>query len=1020
MRFRGAWWLIASALVVAGCGGSSTSTTPQTTLAVISVTPATGSTGAAVTTAVTATFNEVMNATTFNSSTFTLTAAGGTAVIGNVSYSAGSSTAVFTPASPLAYNTVYTATITTGVQNPAGTALGANDTWSFTTATGPAPTVAAVTPGNGSTGLAANTTVTAIFSEAMNASTITASTFTLTPQGGAPVSATVSYNAATFTATLTPNAPLAVSTTYTAAVTTGVVGATGSALADVNSWSFTTAEGPAPTVTAVTPSSGTTGVAIASTVTATFSEAMDPSTVTGSTFTLTGGGASVTGTVAADPTDTIFTFTPSAPLAYNTTYTALITTGVQAASQPPEVPLAADYTWSFTTALPPPAQILTVTPASGSTGIPITGTTVTATFGAAMTASTINPSTFTLTGPSGALAGTVTYNATTLTATFTPSLSLAYGATYTATIAASATDSLGGPLGTPYTWSFTTVTAGVPTVTSVTPTSGATNVDAANAVTATFSEPMNGGTLTTSTFTLTATGFPAATGTVTYNTGTQTATFTPSAALAPSTAYTATISTGAQSSAGAALASNYTWTFTTGASPSAVAVSFGTTYQTISGFGGSTAWLGSLTSAQATALFSQTNGLGLSILRMRIDPEGSASGGGAYGYPFETGEWDQELTNANEAFAANPNAIVFASPWTPPAIWKLSGSSSISDDGQTYDEAYASCGGEGTGYCGGYLDPNHYGDYANYLEDFVNFFDNKSTTKLYAISMQNEPEENVTYESCVWTPEQMDSFVASLTALNGGTESPTILGARLIMPEADSFQSVQAQATLNDPNAVGNVGIVGGHLYGTSLPNFYQTLAESLDKPVWMTEHFIALPTGETASAIGDALNMAEEIHNAMTVGQYSAYVWWWIWNDTCDSSGHYGLIDSGGGQTANGCYTSANPEPTYYGDAIGQWSKFIQPGYVRVSATANPVGGVYVSAYSNGSPSHYVIVAINANTTVQNINFTLNDAPTEISSMTPYATTSAGGLMPQTAVTVTGGQFYYTMPAQSIVTFVQ
>ena len=1020
MRFRGAWWLIASALVVAGCSGSNTSTTSQTASAVNSVTPATGSTGVAVSAPVTATFNEVMNASTFNPSTFTLTAAGGTAVTGNVSYSAGSSTAVFAPASPLAYNTVYTATITTGVQNPAGTALGANDTWSFTTATGPAPTVIAVTPANGSTGLVADTTVTATFSEAMNASTITASTFTLTPQGGAPVSATVSYDATTLTATLTPTAPLTANTTYTAAVTTGVVGATGSALANVNSWSFTTAQGPVPTVTAVTPTSGTTGVAIASTVAATFSEAMDPSTVTGSTFSLTGGGASVTGTITADPTNTIYTFTPSAPLAYNTTYTALITTGVQAASQAPEVPLSADYTWSFTTAPPPPAMVSAVTPASGSTGIAITGTTVTATFGAAMTSSTINPSTFTLTGPSGAVAGAVSYNSTTFTATFTPSVSLANGATYTATIGTGASSSLGGPLPAPYTWSFTTIDGTVPTVTSVTPTSGATNVNGANAVTATFSEPMNAATLSTSTFTLTATGFPAATGTVTYNTGTQSATFTPSAALAPSAAYTATITTGAQGSTGAALASNYIWTFTTGASPSAVAVSFGTTYQAISGFGGSTAWLGSLTTAQATALFSQTDGLGLSILRMRIDPEGTASGGGAYGYPFESGEWDQELTNANEAFAANPNAIVFASPWTPPAIWKLSGSSSISDDGQTYDEAYASCGGEGTGYCGGYLDPNHYGDYASYLKDFVNFFDSKSTTKLYAISMQNEPEENVTYESCVWTPEQMDSFVASLTALNGGTESPTILGARLIMPEADSFQSVQAAATLNDPNAVGNVGIVGGHLYGTSLPGFYQPLAESSDKPVWMTEHFIALPTGETASTMGDALNMAEEIHNAMTVGQYSAYVWWWIWNDTCDSSGHYGLIDSGGGQTANGCYTSANPEPTYYGDAIGQWSKFIQPGYVRVSATANPVGGVYVSAYSNGTPSHYVIVAINANATVQNIKFTLSDAPTKVSSMTPYTTTSAGGLMPQTAVTVTGGQFYYTMPAQSIVTFVQ
>src|ERR1017187_838826 len=176
MRFRGAWWLIASALVVAGCSSGNTLTTSQTAPADISDTPAAGSTGVAVTTPVTAIFNEVMNGTTINSSTFTLTPAGGTAVTGNVSYSGGSSTAVFTPASPLAYNTVYTATITTGVQNPAGTALAASDTWSFTTATGPAPTVTAVTPGNGSTGLVANTTITATSSEARHASTITAST----------------------------------------------------------------------------------------------------------------------------------------------------------------------------------------------------------------------------------------------------------------------------------------------------------------------------------------------------------------------------------------------------------------------------------------------------------------------------------------------------------------------------------------------------------------------------------------------------------------------------------------------------------------------------------------------------------------------------------------------------------------------------------------------------------------------------------------------------------------------------
>jgi glucuronoarabinoxylan endo-1,4-beta-xylanase len=146
-----------------------------------------------------------------------------------------------------------------------------------------------------------------------------------------------------------------------------------------------------------------------------------------------------------------------------------------------------------------------------------------------------------------------------------------------------------------------------------------------------------------------------------------------------------------------------------------------------------------------------------------------------------------------------------------------------------------------------------------------------------------------------------------------------------------------------------------------------------------------------------------------MTVGYYNAYVWWWIWNDlNASPTLNYGLINS----------STTSPAPTYYGAGVGQFSKFIQPGYVRVSATANPVSGVYVSAYSNSSPSHYVIVAINANTSTESLTFVLNNGT--VTSVTPYETTSTAMITAQTAVSVSSGQFSYTLPAQSIVTFVQ
>ena len=902
MRISAAWWLVAVSLVIAGCGGGGGGTTctsncATSTISVASVTPANGATGVAIGSVVTAAFNIGASASSVTNSTFTLTQQGGGAVAGTVGVSNGGLTATFTPTASLAYSTTYTATLTTGVQSTAGTALTSNYTWSFTTAPGPAPTVTGVTPANTSTGVAISSTVTATFSEAMNASTITGSTFTLTPQGGSTVAATVSY--AANVATLTPTSPLANNTTYTATITTGVQSSSGSALAANYSWTFTTvaATTQVPSVTAVTPTNGTTTAAINTTVTATFNEAMDQTTITNLNFTVTGPGNAL----------------------------------VQAA---------------------------------------------------------------------------VNYNAGTSVATLTPSANLINNTLYTATISTSVMSSGGIPLAASYTWSFTTVAATAPTVTTTVPTNGAANVNVGNALTATFSQPMNSATLTASTVTLTGPGNTAVSGLISYNTGTSTVTFTPNSALAYNTSYTATITTGAQSSAGAALASPFVWTFTTGASPNQVTVDFGTTYQTIRGFGGSTAWLGEMPSSVATALFSQTNGLGLSILRVRIDPTGSAS---TTPYPWETsspndgGNWLEEAGNGAEAVAANPNAIVFASPWTAPAIWKLSGTTTTVS-GTTFNEALNSSCGEGAGYCGGYLDPNHYADYANYLEDFIKFFNTTNSPQhLYAVSMQNEPEENVTYESSVWTPQQMDTWIAG----NASTITSDAYSTKLIMPESDSFNPVDAATALSDPNAQGLISIIGGHLYGVQ-PLPYSIPSGDSPKEIWMTEFG---PLSTTALTWTEALTTyGETIHNSMVTGQYNAFVWWGVFGDAVGScataAGTCGLVDDAG-----------TVQPMGY--VMGQYSKFIQPGFVRVSATATPVAGVYVSAYSNTSPAHYAIVAINSNTTSESLSFVLNNG-SGVTSLTPYQSTSAAGLAAQTAVSVSGGQFSYTLPAQSIVTFYQ
>src|SRR5579863_1095893 len=240
-------WLPAFLLLIVATGCSDPDKTAGnpglTPPTVISVAPPNGSVGACPSTIVTATFSKAMNPATIDGTTFTLTGPGTppVAVAGVVTYDASSHTAIFSPLSALLVSTLYTATITTGATDAFGNALASNYVWSFTTGSksclsGP-PTVISVTPADG---VCPNTTVTATFSEAMNPSTINATTFTLTASGTA-VAGTVAYDLASFVATFTPSGgSLVVNTLYTATMTTGAQDLLGDSLASDKVWTFMT------------------------------------------------------------------------------------------------------------------------------------------------------------------------------------------------------------------------------------------------------------------------------------------------------------------------------------------------------------------------------------------------------------------------------------------------------------------------------------------------------------------------------------------------------------------------------------------------------------------------------------------------------------------------------------------------------------------------------------------------------------------------------------------------------------
>jgi len=534
---------------------------PIITIPTVSLTnPVNAATDVAFNQMITATFSEAMDPLTITTATFTLMQ-GTSFVSGTVSYTG--ITATFTPSSNLAPMTSYTATITTGAKDVEGSALSNNNVWSFTTGAAAVitpPTVSSTDPANAETAVPINQKISATFSVGMDASTITASTFTLR-QGTNSVSGFVSYSG--ITAIFAPATNLAQNTAYTCTITTGAKDLAGNAITSNHTWSFTTGTTEVvtpPTVSSTDPVNSETGVALNQSISATFSRTMDASTISTSSFTLMQGSTTVSGLVSFSGRTAIFI--PLSNLASNTEYSVTITTGAKDLAGNA---LANNYVWNFTTGTTAIITLPTVSstdPANVATGVALNQK-IAATFSKTMDATTVTTATFTLMQGTASVSGSVSYTGT--TATFSPASNLMPSSTYSATITTGTKDLAGNAMASNYEWSFTTGAAVVivaPTVISTDPANAATDVALNQKIAATFSKTMDASTITTTTFILKL-GTTSISGLVTYS-GT-TATFSPVSDLISNSTYSATITNEVKDLAGNAMESNFIWSFTTGA-----------------------------------------------------------------------------------------------------------------------------------------------------------------------------------------------------------------------------------------------------------------------------------------------------------------------------------------------------------------------------------------------------------------------------------------------------------------------
>lgn len=372
------------------------------------------------------------------------------------------------------------------------------------------------------------------------------------------------------------------------------------------------------------------------------------------------------------------------------------------------------------------------------------------------------------------------------------------------------------------------------------------------------------------------------------------------------------------------------------ASLTTVSLNPSVTYQKITGFGGmlNPTWTGSsqLTATEIEKLYGE-NGLGYNILRMMLYPDKNT--------------WDRDTPIAKKA--SDLGAIVFASPWTPPAPMKTNGLLTNAD--------------------GGSLKPESYGEFAAHLKAFAEQ-QKRDGVNLYAVSIQNEPDWKVDYDGCSWTPTQMLNFVK-----NHGREVGE--GVKLMAGETVQFNQSYTDPILNDAQAVRNFDIVATHLYGGGIKDY--PLARQHGKEIWMTEHLFNDGQNSTNSSDWDwqwkpsLEKVAKEIHDCMEAN-FNAYVWWYL-------KRFYSMV---GENDDKGRSPVANGEISKRGYILGHYAKYAT-GRTRIQSIAQAGSGILATAYLG--EKEMTVVLINRRISAIQIRI---ESPSAISSASAVETTSA------------------------------
>lgn len=388
-----------------------------------------------------------------------------------------------------------------------------------------------------------------------------------------------------------------------------------------------------------------------------------------------------------------------------------------------------------------------------------------------------------------------------------------------------------------------------------------------------------------------------------------------------------------------------------GTNPSTVTVNAGTTYQTMDGFGytlteGSCEVISGMAATQQNQLlndlYNPTTGLNASVVRISI----GASDLSSYSYSYNETSGDTNMNNFSlnepdltylvpilkKILLINPNIKILATPWSAPRWMKTNGS-----------------------WVGGSLQTQYYAAYAKY---FVKYFDAMKAQgiNIWAITPQNEPENPHNEPSMLMNSTEQKNFINQ--QLGPQMAAAGYGNIKIIAFDHNCDNTAYPIDVLNNSSYVDGAAF---HLYLGNI-SAMSTVKNATNKNVYFTEQY----TGSGGSFSGD---FGWHMQNVVigSTNNWSKTVL--EWNAANNSS--LGPRTPGGCSTCLGAITvnsstSYTKNVAYY--IIGQISKFVKPGAVRIGASStnssiqsaafkNPDGSTALVVYNSGGSSNTIKV---------------------------------------------------------------